>query len=295
MMLSKFLDPKNDLAFKRIFGTERNKDILIHFLNDIFARTTNPIEEVTFLKTSQNPEIAALRNTIVDVMCRDTEGRRFIIEMQVGREPGFVKRAQNYAARAYIDQRDQGIAYKDLDEVIFLGITSFILFPEKEKYLSYHKMLDIETHEHDLKDFSYAFLELPKFKKTIKQLTTVTEKWAYFFKNAKRTSEKELEGIIGSDQIIQKAFEELNRYSWTVEELRFYDSVDMKQGADKAILEGAYEEGKAEGMVKGEREKARAIAIKLLNAGVDVNTIAASTDLSPEQIQALKNGLYKPH
>ncbi len=283
MMLSKFLDPKNDLAFKRIFGTERNKDILIHFLNDIFARTTNPIEDVTFLKTSQNPEIAALRNTIVDVMCRDTKGRKLIIEMQVGREPGFAKRAQYYAARAYIDQRDQGVDFKDLDEIIFLGITSFALFPQKTAYLSYHQMLDIETHERDLKDFSYAFLELPKFKKKIKQLTTVTEKWAYFFKNAKKTSEQELESIIGSDQIIQKAFDELNRYSWTVEELRYYDSVDMKQSADKAILEGAYEEGEA----AGERKKAYEIARQLLDV-LDLETIAKKTGLSLEELSKLR-------
>ena len=107
-MLGKFLDPKNDLAFRRIFGTERNKDILIHFLNDIFGRTTDPIEEVTFLKETQPPEIQSQRVSIVDILYEDTLHNRFIIEMQVAKEKGFAKRAQYYAAKTYIEQREKG-------------------------------------------------------------------------------------------------------------------------------------------------------------------------------------------
>ena len=132
-MLNKFLDPKNDLAFKRIFGSERNKDILIHFLNDLFGNTVNPIEEVKFLKTTQDPEVAAQRASIVDVLCHDANGDYFIIEMQVDSEPGFEKWAQFYAARTYIEQRERGVEYKDLKQVTFLAITKEILFPgEKE-------------------------------------------------------------------------------------------------------------------------------------------------------------------
>src|SRR5271155_1493804 len=116
-MLVKFLNPKNDLAFKRIFGTERNKDILIHFLNDIFERSINPIEEVTFLKPAQEPEIVAQRASAVDLLCKDSDGNRFIVEMQVNSEPGFEKRAQYYAARTYTEQREQGIKYADLKSV----------------------------------------------------------------------------------------------------------------------------------------------------------------------------------
>ena len=101
-MFTKFLNPKNDLAFKRIFGSEKNKDILIHFLNDIFGRTTNPIEDVIFLKTAQEPKVAAQRVSIVDILCRDTQHNRFIIEIQVAHESGFIKRAQYYAAKTYI-------------------------------------------------------------------------------------------------------------------------------------------------------------------------------------------------
>ncbi len=82
MALSKFLDPKLDLIFKKIFGTEKNKNILIHFLNDILGCTeVNTIQEVEFLSTIMDPEIASYKQRIVDVLCRDSSGNRYIIEM----------------------------------------------------------------------------------------------------------------------------------------------------------------------------------------------------------------------
>lgn len=307
MVVSKFLNPKNDLAFKRIFGTEKNKDILIHFLNDIFGRTTNPIEHVTFLKTSQEPEIAAQRASTVDVMCEDAEHNKFIIEMQVKDEPGFEHRAQYYAAKTYIEQREKGIAYKDLKEVLFLAITSYNLFPDKDEYLSHHQTLDIKTHARNLKDFSFLFLELAKFKKSKKELVTITEKWAYFFKNAEQTTEKDLNAIIGDDFIIKRAYEELNRFSWTPEELRIYDSIDMREEADKAINEKAFEEGiekgKAEGKIEGEKigvqkgekigvkkgttETTRNIARTMKKIGIAVDKIAEATGLTAKEIKDL--------
>ncbi|OYZ37046.1 MAG: transposase, partial [Alphaproteobacteria bacterium 16-39-46] len=88
-MITKFLDPRNDLAFKRIFGTPRNSDILIHFLNDILDLKEDPIQTVTFLKVNQDPVVAAERQSIVDVMCEDEKHNKFIIEMQLSRESGF--------------------------------------------------------------------------------------------------------------------------------------------------------------------------------------------------------------
>ena len=100
MSMGKFLDPKNHLPFKRIFESEKNKDILLHFLNDIFASQTGEIQSVMFLKPNQEPEIASQRMSIVDIMCQASNGDRFIFQMQVKHthEPGFEKRAQFYAA-----------------------------------------------------------------------------------------------------------------------------------------------------------------------------------------------------
>lgn len=285
-MLSKFLNPRNDLAFKRIFGTEKNKYILIHFLNDIFARTTNPIEDVTFLKTAQEPEIASQRSSIVDVLCQDTEGNRFIIEIQVGHETGFIKRAQYYAAKTYIEQRERGIKYADLKQVIFLAITDFTLFPEKKDYLSHHVMLDTVSYEQDLKDFSFSFLELSKFKKKKSDLKSMTEKWSYFLKYAPETDEKDLPAIVGNDEIIQKAFNELDRFGWSPEEIRTYDAIDMKREADKDILETAVAKGKVEEKIE--------LAINMLSEGLLVTLVAKITGLTEAEVESLKKDLENP-
>lgn len=288
-MLEKFLNPKNDLAFKRIFGTEKNKDILIHFLNDIFGRTVNPIEDVSFLKGAQEPEIVAQRASTVDLLCQDTEKNRFIVEMQVDGEPGFEKRAQYYAAKTYIEQREKGIEYADLKSITFLAITDFVLFPNnKERYLTHHVTLDKETYEQALKDFSFSFLELPKFKKKKDQLKTLTEKWAYFFKQATSTSKEDLPLIVGSDAIIQRAFNELDRFAWTPEELRTYESIDMKRSSEKAILKGVKLEGEIVGKAKGKAEEKIAIAKNLLLLKLSLQDIITATGLSESELKKLR-------
>ncbi len=122
-MISKFLDPKNNYAFKKIFGTERNKDILIHFINDMITfQEKKPIVEVTFLKTTQDPEINAQKTSLVDILCRDEMGHQYIVEMEVAKKRGFKNRAQYYAAKAYISQARISDEYHDLKEIIFLPI-----------------------------------------------------------------------------------------------------------------------------------------------------------------------------
>ena len=192
-MLTKFLDPKNDFAFKRIFGTEKNKDILIHFLNDMLTfKDRALIQDVTFLKTIQDPETASKKTSIVDILCKDENDNRYIVGMQVAKEKGFEKRAQYYASKAYVSQANAGGEYHNLKEVIFLAIAEFVMFPKKKQWKSEHVTLDKNSYEHDLKDFSFTFLELPKFQKSIAELSTISDKWMYFFKNAEKTSERDL-------------------------------------------------------------------------------------------------------
>ncbi len=134
MIATKFLDPKNDFAFKKIFGTEKNKGILIHFLNDMLGFPEGEkIQQVSFLKTAQDPEVAAKKQSIVDVLCVDEKGVQYIIEMQIARTIGFAKRAQYYAAKAYVSQMNNGDGYEKLKQVIFLAITDFVMFPQKKR------------------------------------------------------------------------------------------------------------------------------------------------------------------
>ena len=287
-MLSKFLDPKNDVAFKKIFGTQKNQDILIHFLNDVVTfKEKGSIQEVTFLKTIQDPETAASKTSIVDILCKDEKGNTYIVEMQVAAEKGFEKRAQYYASKAYISQAKTGSPYQDLKEVIFLAIADYVMFPNKKEYKSDHVILDKKSYEQDLKDFSFTFIELPKFTKTVDELSTLLEKWCYFFKFAEETKESDLKKIIGSDIILRKAFEELNRFSWNETELFTYDQAEKHEWARQAALEKSFEDGIAKGIAEGKMQQAREIARNLLKAKTPISTISAATGLSEEEIHLL--------
>lgn len=284
MIASKFLNPRNDLAFKRIFGSEKHKDILIHFLNDILERPS-PITEVTYLKTIQDPEIAPLRVTIVDVMCQDQDGHRFVIEMQVSHEKSFDKRALYYAARAYCSQKSHDMGFKDLKDVYFLAITDFTPFPNKKSWLSRIGLKDLDTNEHDISAIQLYFLQLPRFKKTKADLETMTtkEKWAYFFKYADATSEEELERLIGNDVIIRKAYDVLNRFGWSEFELNDYESAQMKKDADEACMEAAYDKGSADGEKKAKLE----IAKRLLSQTIAISEVSKLTGLDEIDLSKL--------
>jgi predicted transposase/invertase (TIGR01784 family) len=311
MSLSKFLDPKNDIAFRRIFGSEKNKDILIHFINDILElKDGERVREVSFLSTIQVPEIAAKKQSIVDVLCKDENGVQIIVEMQVSPQQGFEKRAQYYAAKAYSGQlnkgKEEGSRYTDLKAVVFIAISDNVIFSDKVFYKSDHIVLDKDTYSHDLKDFSFTFIELPKFKITdISLLTNIIEKWCYFFKHASKTSEQDLLKIVGSDQVIERAYTELNQFNWSEAELHTYEQETKRimdnRAADDYKLEQAkaegLEKGKAEGLEEGlEKGKAEGLregvnktVINMLKQNLSTDLIRQVTGLTEDEILKLKN------
>lgn len=294
MSLSKFLDPKNDIAFRKIFGSEKHKDILIHFINDILGFTgDNAIQQVTFLPTVQDPDIASKKQSIVDVLCKDAKGVQIIVEMQVAPTKGFEKRAQFYASKAYCGQLNKGQEedglYHNLKEVIFIAIADYVMFPEKKRYKSDHVLLDKEDHSHDLKDFSFTFIELPKFKKKkIEQLETIIERWCYFFKYASETSEQDLEQLAASDLVIKDAYEALNQFNWTEAELLAYDQEIKRIRDNRAALEYQIDKAKAEGREEGREEGIEQVAKNLLKQGLSIDAIAKATGLSPAKIRQLQ-------
>jgi predicted transposase/invertase (TIGR01784 family) len=255
MPLSRYLNPKNDIAFKKVFGAEKNKDILIHFLNDVLNKTAKDlIKEVTFLDTVQQPEIAIKKQSIIDVLCTDQSGVQYIVEMQVDPVRGFEKRAQYYAAKAYCNQMKKKEKYYGLKEVVFLAIADYVVFPDKEHYKSDHIILDKKSHEHDLKDFSFTFIELPKFKKNkISELETYEERWCYFFKHAHEPDNIE-ELIATSSEVIKKAYDELYSYNWTEDELLAYEEVEKANLDAEAREDYVLEKGKQEGIQLGKQE-----------------------------------------
>ena len=298
MAISKFLDPKCDLTFKRIFGTEKNKNILIHFLNDILGFSKeNAIQDVEFLSTILNPEIASDKQSIVDVLCKDSHGNRYIAEMQVARDGGFEKRAQLYAAKAYSRQSGN---YIDFKKVFFIAIANCTLFPKEVEYISTHNIRDIKTNGHYLKDFQFVFIELPKFAKSkVEQLENMVERWCFFFKYAEETTDEDLMKIAKQEPVIKLAYDELDKFHWNEKDLAAYEERIMDIYKEENILahklDLASQKGRQEGIQIGEergREEGRKaekieVARNLLKVGVSIDIITKTTGLTTDEVKNL--------
>jgi len=205
-------------------------------LNDILGCTEiNTIQEIEFISTIMNPEIASERQSIVDVLCQDSVGNKFVVEMQLARDKGFEKRAQYYAAKAYSRQSGR---YANLQKIFLIAISNCVLFPDKSNYISSYTIRDDETNEHDLQDFQFIFIELPKFPKDkADQLTSTVERWCFFLKYAEETTGEDLKKIAEETPIIKLAYDELDKFHWSEKDLTAYEERIMDLYKEEAILE----------------------------------------------------------
>ncbi len=249
-----YLNPRNDVAFKKIFGDIKNKEILIHFLNDVLGKEKS-IVNVTIVNPAQLPEIEGSKESLLDVLCTDQDDNQYIVEMQVSGKRGFEKRAQYYAAKAYCQQAKKGDNYYHLKEIIFLAILDFVMFPKSAQYKHVHKIFDEKDFTHHLTDFSFTFIELPKFNKEDPEtLETYQEKWCYFFKNASDpVSMYQFMKTLKDEDVIHKAYEVLETHHWTPTELQYYERME-KMNKDMRAREGFIID-KTEARVKAEMEE----------------------------------------
>ncbi|MGB0931648.1 MAG: Rpn family recombination-promoting nuclease/putative transposase, partial [Chitinophagales bacterium] len=237
----KFVDVKNDVAFRKIFGNEQKKVILISFLNAVLElESLDKIQSVTLVDPFQLPRIRGEKASIIDVRAKDARGRSFIIEMQVVEKEGFAKRIQYYSCKDYASQINIGDDYPKLKPVYFVGILNFAFFPGKN-YFSKHLIVDEETGICSLQDLKFRFIELTKFKKKEHELQTIVDKWTYFIKKAHKLkvipSNTEDEGLV-------TAYEEAEKHNWTPKEYDAYIYAGMR--AQDAIQEREFAEKKRE-------------------------------------------------
>src|SRR3954471_15110474 len=128
-----FADPKTDFVFKRIFGSEQHKDVLIAFLNDMLGLDeVHRIVRVELLSPEQRPAVAELKLSIVDVKCTDARGATYVVEMQVLQVEGFEKRVVYNVAKAYVNQITRGDGYPNLNDVVGITICDFLLWPDTD-------------------------------------------------------------------------------------------------------------------------------------------------------------------
>jgi len=282
----KFADPKNDLAFKKIFGDKNKTEVLISFLNSILDFTGRKvIKSVTIANPYQIAKLEGLKDTIVDVKALNQDDEEFIVEMQVETDILFAKRSLYYSSKSYVEQIEVAEKYPQLKKVYFIGILDFAIFDTPD-YLSRHMILDVKTLKQEMKDFEFNFVELKKFKLDLSQCDTIAKKWIYFIQNASKFDmiPQEYENI--SEFIT--AFETVQRYKWKKEELDEYEKISMKKGVIKNGIKHAKEEGLKEGLEQGANEKALEIAKNSLDQGLDNSTVALITSLSLETIENLR-------
>ena len=219
-MAQRYLDPTNDISFKKVFATEDNKPSLISFLNAILRlKQEDWIKEVSLLPQEESPLIDGGKRVVFDVKCKDEKGHEFIVEMQNRKVPEFIKRSQYYVSHCYVSQIGKGISYFELKPVVLIALSNFDLFTDDEDPISYHQTLNIKTHNNHLKDLEYVFVELPKFTKSAKELQSIEDQWLYFLKHADDL--KEIPQSIVSKEII-KAFNTLEQFNWNTEEYDAY-------------------------------------------------------------------------
>ena len=168
--------------FKRIFGNEQHKEVLISFLNSVLdLRGERQVVEVQLADPFQVPRLQQFKHSILDISATCQSGRKFIVEMQVERQRLFHKRALYYSSKAYVEQLASGIDYPELKQVYFIGVLNFN-FTDSSSYLSRHMILDAATHERRISDFEFCFIELPKFAKHEGELQSIIDKWIFFLK-----------------------------------------------------------------------------------------------------------------
>lgn len=285
----KFADIKNDIAFRRIFGSEDRKESLISFLNATLQfEGLQRIKEVAIMNPYQLPKLKSGKATIVDVKATDQAGRSYIVEMQVADKDGFDKRVLYYFAKAYSSQIKRGDQYRKLNPVYFIGILDFE-YTQSKNYISCSQILDVETGEQTFKDVEFTIIELPKFKKKQSKLQNLFEKWVYFIKNAESLTFVP-EDV--DDEGLKSAYEGANQHTWTQVELDAYDAVhireeDIRAALDKAVGK-ALAEGLEKGLAEGELKSRIEIAKNAIVEGANDAFISKITGLSFDQIQALR-------
>jgi predicted transposase/invertase (TIGR01784 family) len=279
-----FVDVTNDIAFRKIFGNESKKIILISFLNAILKLQGNDrIVEVEILNPYQLPIIRNLKATIIDVRARDQARRTFIIEMQVADLDGMDKRLLYYSSKEYAAQIAVGDQYHQLRPVIFIGIFDFP-FTQGDQYLSHHSICNVETGERIIKDMDFFFIELPKFNKSSAELTSIAEKWIFFIKEAENLN------VIpenANDEGLVQAYQDANRQSWNKEEWDEYIYAGMREqdarGRESLAVERAVKKA-IESALQTEKE---AVARRLLDFGLPIEQVAVASGLSLKDVEKL--------
>lgn len=278
-MASRYLDPTNDVAFKKIFSS---KERLTDFLNAVLRLEEGcKITELAFIPQEELPSFSIGRRSLLDIKCTDQSGKVYIVEMQNKSQDHFLNRAQCYASHAYVSQAIRGATHAGLMPVILLVLTKHKLFDDNIDCISYHTTIESKTKKRYLFALSYVFIELPKFNKADSELSSNEDAWLHFF--ARWSQDKEPPATIGDQQVLD-AYKAIEQFNWSEAEYDAYFRARLASEADDLEVEGKVAKGREKGREEGREEERLMIARSMKAQGIPINIITECTGLSVDKI-----------
>jgi predicted transposase/invertase (TIGR01784 family) len=294
-MMAKYINPFTDFGFKKIFGEEASKPLLIDFLNSLLPES-DQIVDLNFKNTEQLGLTDNDRKAIYDIYCENEKGEKFIVELQKAKQNYFKERTIYYSTFPIREQAEKGEWNYDLKSIYCIGILDFTFDdyetePEKSEVVHTIKLKN-QNGKVFYDKLTYIYLEMPNVKLLENNLKTRLDKWLFFIKNLEDFQSMP---TIFSDEIFTKAFEkaELAKFG-SIERDKYETSLknyrDLKSVIDTAFDDGKLE-GKLEGLLEGKEaglKEARIESARQLKAlGVSIEIIMKSTNLSKEEIENL--------
>ena len=300
--MAKYLDPKADVTFKKVFGEHKN--LVISLLNALLPlEPGKQVESIEYLPSELVPRTPTSKNTIVDVRCEETGGRKFIVEMQMNWTADFRERVLFNASKAYVVQLDKSEQYNLLQPVYALNFVNKIFEPGMNGYYHYYRMVHFQDSGKVLEGLHLVFIELPKFK-----AKNLTEKkmqilWLRFLTEIDEKLRIAPADLLDNPQTSQ-ALEILEESAYSEAEMldydRYWDQVRrdkaLRDDLDAAIAERDAATAKldaATAKLDAATEKLRQTVCGLKKIGMPVEQIANVTGLNPEEVEALWNSAKK--
>jgi len=272
----KYINPFTDYGFKKLFGEEPNKDLLLDFLNELLKEEQGEIVDLTYLKNEHLSTSDIDRKAIFDLYCENEKGEKFIVELQKSKQNFFKDRTVYYSTFPIREQAKRADWNYELKAVYTIAILDFVFNEDKNdpnKFRYDIKLTDQETKKVFYDKLTFIYLEMPKFNKTVDQLETRFDKWLYVIRNLNRL-DKIPEKL--KERIFEKTFEVAEIAKFTPDQVRSYeDSLkyyrDLKNSLDTASDERAID-----------------IAKNMIKKGYETSEIMELTGLSAQQIEKLK-------
>ncbi|MBR2202591.1 MAG: Rpn family recombination-promoting nuclease/putative transposase [Prevotella sp.] len=299
----RYIDPYTDFGFKKLFGTELNKDLLISFLNALFNDAKREIKDVQYLNAEQLGDGYGDRRAVFDVYCVTEDGSRFIVEMQKAEQEYFKDRSVYYATAPIREQAPKGKWDYHLDGVYTIGVLNFV-FPDGEypadSYIHEIKLKDTQDNHVFYDKLTFVYLEMPKFNKREDELETMFDKWMFALRNLSRQLERPaalqeriFKRLFDQAEIAQFSPAERREYAESVKDYWDYYST-MKTAHKKGKAEGREEglaegeaKGRAEGLAEGQQKEKTETVLRLKALGLSIEQIAQGTGLTADEVTTI--------